>query len=178
MITVSRLTEMLSEEIVKAKVNGLDLIPIHPTVKLKNSKTYYGLNCKSRGNSQIYISKYYLNAPEEELRSVICHEVCHSVKGSRGHDAIWRRAVMKMRRNYSYACADYHLNPHPYSTDRSECEHTEMAEMASGTRRINYVMVCTGCGCTINRTRMSDFVKHPENYYCRKCHGKFERKAS
>lgn len=175
MVTVARLTEMLSEEIVKARVNGLDLIPIYPTVKLKNSKTYYGLNCKSRGGSQIYISTYYLNAPEEELRTVICHEVCHSVKGSRGHDVIWRRALMKMRRYYNYACADYHLNPHPYSVDRGGCEHTPMA---TTPRQINYIMVCIGCGNTINRTRMSDFVKHPENYYCTRCHGRFERKAS
>jgi predicted SprT family Zn-dependent metalloprotease len=40
---------------------------------------------------------------------------------------------------------------------------------------IKYVFRCSCCGQIVRRERASKFTKHPENYRCAACHGKFER---
>lgn len=168
MTTRARLTEMLCEEITRAESIGLKLNPIKEEIQLCNSSRCYGYNNGVKRLALIYISKKYLTAPEEELRSVIAHEVCHSVIGSNGHDAIWRNAVHRMKQVYEYAAAEYHLNEHPYSANRRNVIHTELKIS------YNYACTCANCGYTIYRKKMCKFVQNPSSYRCGKCNiGKF-----
>ena len=177
MVTVAELNDMLEEEIIRLMCLGFDVEPTDEVVQINRRKGCYGVNKFHRvGNDYhhtIYISKYYLDAPKEELRTVLAHEAAHSVKGSTGHDRIWIRAVTALKMSYNYVNAEYHLNAHPYSRNRNKQDHTDLIAADSVTYK--YVFVCDGCGQTIHYTRKSKFVQHPERYHCIHCHGKFHQ---
>lgn len=176
MISNSRLNVILSEEISKASSVGLDMYFTYPEVIIGRRKKSYGVCHRSGGfrdgvRCRIEISKYYLSTPnvtEDDIRTVICHEVCHTVKGSAGHDTKWKRAVRKMRRAYSYKDAEYHLSENPYSNHRRGENHVGM----NYTHK--YTLKCTHCGVIVYRDRMCGIVKNPMMYTHGDCKGMFE----
>ena len=166
MVTEKRLNEMLAEEIDRAEIGGLEIGEIVPRIAISRKRSAYGTIVKgASGRYVIYISKFFLTAPEEEIRTVICHEVCHAVKGCMAHNEAWARATRVMRKLYHYMNADYHLNPHPYSRGRATCEHTTIE------RAVKYIIVCSNpkCTCKVTRARMCDLVKNINNYRCGRC---------
>lgn len=183
MISETRLNELLVEEITRAKSVGIDLKPINRKVKVANLRSSYGCNQWSKGHKDVInISKYYLDAPEEEIRTVICHEVCHSVRDSKGHDAKWRYAIRKMRDAYEYLNADYHLCEHPYGNNgRKDLPHTDLAyrpreaaDPATATHKAyKYKLTCGGCGKEFFYTRMCKVIKLAKSstprIFCRNC---------
>lgn len=172
MVERTTLNAMLREELERAKKTGLEFRPVSTFILVDNSTSHYGCIHHTRGrSSQIYISKHYLNAPVEEIRTVICHEVCHAVKGSDGHDAMWQKAVRKMRSLYDYVNADYHLNAHPYSRSRGKREHTSMERKE---RVVKYVVICTKCNHTYTRTKRSALIQNAGRYRCGVCNGELK----
>lgn len=176
-ISVARLSEILVEEINRAQSIGIELNPIKPEIQIENRVGCYGSNNGVVRLALVYISKYYLHAPEEELRTVICHEVCHSVKGSRGHDGLWREAVRKMRRAYDYLNSDYHLNPHPYSRNRGAFPHTALSYPKKASKTYRYEIKCDKCGATFQYSRMCRVVALSSKYTHNKCGGHFTAKS-
>lgn len=143
-----KLNEMLQEEITKVE-SYYDLLDINPIIQIKKRKNSYGECHKSNGYATITISSYFLEAREEEIRSTILHEVLHCIKGSRGHDYIWKNAANKMlnlyRNDTNYYALDYHLNPNPYSAERSKIkDHFNMP--LSNRMEYKYVLRCKECG--------------------------------
>ena len=177
MVSQKRLNEMLHEEFNRARYEAdLDLEDTdYFEVYISNTKSCYGYNVKKYGRHEIHISSNYLNAPEEEIRTVICHEVCHSVKGSTGHDAVWRRAVKAMRSVYDYMNADYHLNLHPYGDSRRYAEHTTMESVITDYK---YTLICTKCGYEFHYKRLTNAIKHPSNYKHTTCGGSLKLKEN
>ncbi len=185
MISEARLNEILLEEINRAKSVGIDLKPINHKIKIANLRSCYGSNHWSEGHKDVInISKYYLEAPEEEIRTVICHEVCHSTRESNGHDVKWRYAIRKMRSAYNYLNADYHLHEHPYGSDgRSKLPHTNLAYRPRKTadpaavnhKAYKYKLTCGGCGKEYFYTRMCSVIElaksSSSDIFCPKCKG-------
>lgn len=177
MVTVKELNDMLEEEIIRLMVLGFDVEPTDEEVQINRRKNCYGVNKFHRvGNEYhhtIFISKYYLDAPKEELRTVLAHEAAHSVKGSTGHDKIWINAVESLKREYNYVNAEYHLNAHPYSRQRGREEHTNLIAADSVDHATVYKFQCSGCGTVVTRYRASKFTKYYTHYVCAKCHHSF-----
>lgn len=162
MVTNETLNRLLQEEIKKAKDLDLEISDnICPQVKIDKSRTHYGC-CKYLKDLQrgIYISKYFLNAPKEEIRTVIMHEVLHTIKDSRGHDYIWCNAASKVLNAYDYMAGEYHLNPHPYSRNRDKLEHTSL-----DINSFKYIFKCPKCGKLFGKNRMCKMVKNYDTHY-------------
>lgn len=166
MVTNEILNRLLKEEIKKAKDLDLEISDnICSQVKIDKSRTHYGC-CKYLKDLQrgIYISKYFLNAPEEEIRTVIMHEVLHTIKNSKGHDYIWCNAASKVLNAYDYMYGEYHLHSHPYSKDRSNYPHTKLE---IGTYK--YILKCPKCGQLFQKNKMCKMVKYYDSYYHKVC---------
>ena len=179
-LTDSRLAEILREELARAKRAGLTLEPTDDVCCFIRGERRFGCNKRKRTPSgefrrTIHICKSWAEvAPEEEVRTVIAHEIAHSVKGSDGHGGVWQEAVQRLRKLYDYTCADYHLNPHPYSRERRTLEHTDIPSKPQKAKK-TYVVVCSKCGHAWVRTRRNNFVKYPHRYTHTGCGGRCMR---
>ena len=176
MVTIAELNDMLEEEIIRLMVLGFDVEDTDLNVELCRRQTCYGYNKYNnkrdgRYHHTIFISKYYLDAPKEELRTVLAHEAAHSVHGSMGHDTLWIKAVTALKSAYDYVNAEYHLNAHPYSRNRNNQDHTDL--VAADTVPYKYLFKCEGCGQELKYRRETAFVKNPNRYRCGVCKGKF-----
>lgn len=171
MVDNNTLNILLKEEIEKALALGLELDTIDPIVGIDRSHSHYGC-CKYLKNEpykyKIYITKFFLHAPIDEIRTVIMHEVLHTIKGSRGHDKIWKNAAIKVRKFYDYLGGDYHLCSTPYSQDRRNYPHTQIEEKVD-KNTAKYQLKCPKCGYIFYKTRMCSMVKKPNNYWHTTC---------
>lgn len=171
MVDNNTLNLLLQEEIERAISLGFNLGTIDPIIKIDRSHSHYGC-CKHLKNSKykygIYITKYFLHAPIEEIRTVIMHEVLHTIIESRGHDSIWKAATKKVRENYNYVAGDYHLCDTPYASNRRNFEHTKIKEKENHEKS-KYELKCPKCGHIFYRNRMSKIVKNPGNYWHIEC---------
>lgn len=179
MVTQTDLNRLLQEEFKRAKGLGFELHKVLPNVEIINSMRSYGV-CKFYSDIpektyKICISRYFLHAPVEELRTVIMHEVLHLLKSSKGHDELWGMAALRVRKVYNYQAADYHLNPHPYSKERSNCEHTTLGgDGLNQKERHLYSVICPKCNCIISRTKRTKLIQKPHLYW--HCDEKFRLK--
>jgi hypothetical protein len=172
MVTIEELNQLLKEEEDRAVGMGFNLRTILPKVKLSNSLSFYG-RCQCSNNvCQIYISKHYLNAPIEEIRAVIMHEVLHTIQNSHGHDAVWRNAAIKAQKNYNYLNGEYHLHSHPMYKGRGLLPHTELENTSKPSSC--YVLECQKCGKKIIRKKACKMTKHPEWFIHQSCGGKIK----
>lgn len=184
MITNERLNKLLIEEIERIKSLNIELEETIPEVKIINRANFYGINkykiyTKTERVHEIYISKYFLNAPEEEIRTVIAHEVAHSVVGAIGHKSIWQNAVYKLRKSYDYMNADYHLNLHPYSKERNSYPHTDLERKSSTTTLTKiYKLYCSKCGKEFTYKRKCKAIKYPWRYFHKVDHGTLTNKKA
>ena len=169
------LNNLLKEERERAISLGLELDTVDSKVSIDRSHSHYAC-CKYLSGEpykyRIFISRYYLNAPIEEIRTVIMHEVLHTIKGSRGHDALWKNAAIMVRKHYNYVAGDYHLCDKPYSRDRRNLEHTQLEKAPKQQKNTNsykYELQCVKCGYIFKYKRLSKVVRNCENRYHTRC---------
>ena len=121
----------------------------------------------------INISKRILTdkTPVEKVKQVIHHELCHSVEGCWNHGQKWKSMADRLNRRYGY---DIKRTDSSETFGLSNQEETDDFQPYK-SETVKYIFECRNCGQLIKRKRMSEFVRHPENYSCGKCGGSFKR---
>jgi predicted SprT family Zn-dependent metalloprotease len=92
------------------------------------------------------------------IKETLLHELLHTCTNCFQHKNEWKYLAGLLNRKYGY-----------------NIQRTLDAEQACIKIDHKYKMRCKNCGNIIGMERMSDFVKHPEKYMCKKCRGNFER---
>lgn len=140
---------------------GYELLPITKISYIKAYKTYgHCITNMKDGTCEIEINKL-LN--KEDAINTIYHEVCHAIKGSRGHDKLWKKAARDVRKHYGYNIQ---------VTDKHSL-FDEHGEELKDTDIYKYKLVCEECGEEEKYIRKTKAIKHPEQYRCAKCGGEF-----
>ncbi len=131
------------------------------------AKSRWGL-CKQVGKGifEISISARLLENPaaEQALKDTIVHELLHTVPGCFDHGTKWKRYAELVNRTYPQ-----------YTIKRTASPEEKGLQMEPPKRTTRYVLQCTKCGTQFPRERLSEAVKHPENYRCGSCSGKLIR---
>ena len=119
----------------------------------------------------IRVSEYYREAPIQEIRATIMHELCHMVPSSgRGHGKEWKviaDAVNKAYPTYNITRVGSQIagqQDHYWSLRRA----ANKAYAKSSSLKIIKVQ-CPSCGCTWTRNRESNLTLHPGLYKCKAC---------
>lgn len=104
------------------------------------------------GSCRIELAARVLAAGERACKTVLAHEVLHSCKGCRNHQARWQAYAKRMNAAYGYDIRRTHspealgvVNDAPY----------------------RYRLCCRRCGAQLQRMKKSPLVQHPERYRCR-----------
>ena len=114
MISAKKLNSMLQEEIAKAKACGFKLYSVLPIEEFPKAVSFFAECCYENATTRkIRVSFFYLNAPEEDIRETLMHEVLHCVVGNHGHGKEWQRCVEIVNEKYGYG-----IEVHPYRFDR------------------------------------------------------------
>ena len=115
---------------------------------------------------QIEVAEKILICNEKKIKQTIAHELIHTCKGCMNHGERWKYYAMIMNRRYGYeikrTATDEEMGV--YTSSSSE-------EYIKKQENYKYRIICTQCGYIFYRKRMSEVVKHPENYRCGKCGG-------
>lgn len=171
MITIEDIKQMIKEE--TSKLNAIGLFPVQiKEVSIVKAKSFYA--DAWRNQNKIRVSFYYLEAPIDEIRATIMHELCHMVPESgRDHGAEWREIANKV--NYAYP--QYNIKrvgsnvrgtTTSYSLRRQallSCPNRPSTKPSKSP-----TVQCECCGRLFVRTRESQLTLHPEYYRC-KCGG-------
>ena len=131
---------------------------ISPRVLINTrAKTRFG-RCiiSSFGGCTIEIAERVINGSEESCKAILAHEILHSCKGCRNHQALWKSYAHKMKAAYGY--------------DIQRAHHNEALGLPD-ERPVRYRLQCQSCGTIITRMKKSPLIAHPEHYRCR-CSGK------
>ncbi len=151
---------LLQNVIAEARALGIPVADgMLPQVSINTrAKTRFG-RCivSANGSCRIELSARVVAAGERACRTVLAHEVLHSCRGCRNHQARWKAYAQRMREAYGYDIRRTHspealgiLNDAPY----------------------RYRLQCCRCGAVLKRMKKSPLVQHPERYRCR-CGGQF-----
>lgn len=132
----------------------------------KRAKCRWGL-CKkiSEGVFDISISEKLLADEVDDIaaKNTIIHELLHTVKGSKGHKALWKAMADRVNRYYP----QYRIKRCTSNEEKGiEIEHTPTA--------YKYKIRCKECGAISYRRRKSNVVQNIEKYRCGKCRGPLE----
>lgn len=112
--------------------------------------------CKKKdGGFVIELSVHCLNDPDQEIKNVIAHELIHTCKNCFNHGTAFKQ-YMELINTKGYSVST------TYTSEAPEIE-----------QNAKYKIVCKSCGNTIYRMRMSEIIKHPQNYKCT-CGGQLE----
>ena len=141
-------------------------------IQLTNAKNTMGVCCSRREYTKdgkiksvffLKFSKYLLTLDEKEIKDVVYHEIAHAISNPRNkkHNYYWQYAARTI--NDAYGLNIQHYVP---------SEVTQQLE-EKGIKKYKHIIKCESCGAIIKRQRDSSFTKHPENYRCGKCGGKF-----
>lgn len=130
--------------------------------KIKKYKSMYGQTEKRMGKYTIKINEYLLETEnEKEIKDTVIHEILHTLPKCMNHGKEWKNKAMIINNKYGMSI--------------SRTGDFKIAKMQENREQIKYIFKCKECGGLVKMKRMSKFVKHPENYKCGKCGGKFER---
>ena len=131
------------------------------------NKTYYSkrellqdknLNRIRYRDGVIVLSKYILHDKEKVL-DVLVHEFGHFVAPADHHGYLWRTRANNIGQIWNI------------SNTRLDNSGTLKNGVISQEGNIfeKYVIECPKCHAQWKRQKMSDFIKHPSDYRCRKC---------
>ncbi|MEG1774009.1 MAG: SprT-like domain-containing protein [Oscillospiraceae bacterium] len=133
---------------------------IEPQVRINTrATTRFGRCSGSNGRFVIELSARLLDAPEAACRQTLAHELLHTCRGCRNHQALWRSYAARMNAQFGYSIGRV-----------SSCEALGLEPAGP----IRYRLRCEGCGAVLTRQRRSPLVEHPERYRCR-CGGRLIR---
>ncbi len=151
---------LLQIVIAEAKALGIP-VPngILPKVLINTrAKTRFG-RCvvSANGSCRIELAARVAAAGERACKTVLAHEVLHSCKGCRNHQARWKAYAERMNAAYGYDIRRTHSPEALGVLDDAPCR---------------YRLRCCRCGAQLQRMKKSPLVQHPERYRCR-CGGQF-----
>ena len=154
------LAELVKE--VKEKLKKID-IPVSGDIEKvvinKRAKKRLGA-CKKvikPGNRAVFvieISSILLNCKDDEICSVIAHELIHTCKDCFNHGKKWKEYAGRANSAYAYNIKRLaNLENIKYENDS----------------KMEYIVKCKNCGTVYKRVRMCPLIKNPERYRCGKC---------
>ena len=119
---------------------------------------------------QIEVSEKILACDEKKIKQTIAHELIHTCRGCMNHGERWKYYAAVMNQRYGYEIK---------RTATDEEMGVKISSSSEGYMKkqenYKYRIVCMRCGYVFHRKRMSEVVKHPENYRCGKCGGTLRR---
>lgn len=100
------------------------------------------------------------------LKNTILHELLHSCDGCMNHGEKWKAMARKVNDAYGYNIKRTSSSSEK-GVDKELNKHTEIV--------YRYAVQCKECGHIYKRSKMSNVIKHPDDYRCAHCHGKLKR---
>ena len=150
--------ELLLEEVIReAKAIGIPVsrhISRQVTVSRRMTSTLGVCRKNPFGGFDIRISSRVLEAGEESVKQVLCHEVLHTCRGCQNHGAFWKQYAVRMEQAYGYRIRRT-VDPNSLGVEAPEPK---------------YILRCQRCGNEYKRQRESNLTKRPWAYRC-KCGG-------
>lgn len=121
------------------------------------------------GGYSININKIFLDEKNDinGLKNTIIHELLHTCKGCMNHGPEWKRLASKVN--------------NAYGINIKRCSSANEKGINKCTKpmrkiiKYKYEVQCKECGHIYKRTKMSNVVQYPEQYYCGYCHGELKR---
>lgn len=119
------------------------------------------------GTHSISISSRLLEdgIADNGAKNTIIHELLHTVKGTKGHGAEWKRLAEIVNNAYGY-----NIKRCSSSAEKGVEPITDKMPQI-----VKHRFVCKDCGKVYDRMRESNFTKNWENYRCGHCNGKFKK---
>ncbi len=145
-------------------------IPISPYLQALriNTRTRKRLGACIRNKSAvgrksfiIEVSASILPCDDEQICTIIAHELLHTCRGCFDHGKKWKEYARHIELSLGY---------HITRTADSAALGLDMA----GTEAARYTIVCCSCGQRFERRRRCPLVLHTEKYRCGKCGGKLK----
>ena len=101
------------------------------------------------------------SVPITAIKSVILHELCHTVPDGHGHKKGWKDAAEKLK---------------PFGFQMHRCSSPDELDVPEkSNEEYKYVFRCRGCGNLVKRFKASKFVRNYSHYRCALCGGEFEQ---
>lgn len=117
------------------------------------AKTRFGRCIVSMdGSCRIELTARVVAAGNDACKTVLAHEILHSCKGCRNHQARWQAYAERMRAAYGYDI---------------QRTHSPEALGVLNDAPCRYQLRCQRCGAILKRMKKSPLVRHPERYRCR-----------
>lgn len=168
MVTIDTLWTLISEETEKLHRIGIKPVRVE-YLELVKARSFYA--DAWRDIKRIRVSEYYLEAPIEEIRATIMHELLHMVPSSgNGHGAQWKALAARVNRAYPQYDIKRVGPQLSGKTTRFSVRAAALAQ-SEDSKPVKTIKVrCTCCGQEWVRHRESNLTLHPERYTC-KCGG-------
>lgn len=87
---------------------------IDPVLGFVEMKSCYAVTYQEKDGFKVNVSSLlfdeYGTAPVDALRSILAHELCHTIDGCFNHGAEWRSYVKRLNEEHGFR-----INPHPFS---------------------------------------------------------------
>lgn len=146
---------LLKTVVAEAKALGIPVASgILPKVWINNrAQTRFG-RCVilPDGSCQIELAGRVAAAGECACKTVLAHEILHSCKGCRNHQARWKGYAQRMNAAYGYDIRR---------------THSPEALGVLNDKPCRYRLECRRCRAVLTRMKKSPLVQHPERYRCR-----------
>lgn len=129
---------------------------IFPELLYSHTRTSFGTCVRHFGEYKIYLSKYFVeDGSEKGIKNTIYHELLHTIKGSKGHDDVWKHYAVK-------ASKEFDLNIQRVGGDKS----VEDSQSLVKSMNVRYILGCKQCGREWKYMKKSIVIKYPEKYRC------------
>lgn len=139
-------------------MNELDVINVpyvEPVSWIVNTRAnrFFGLCSLRNGQYHISIAARLLKDDVDEmaLKTVIIHELLHTIRGCMNHGREWKRWAAKV--NYEYG----------YQVERTAKGYYDKYNVEKPEYK--YAVRCEKCGVIIGRMRMSDLIANTSKYH-------------
>ena len=87
---------------------------VDPDLGFVRMKSCYAVTYQEKDGFKVNVSSLlfeeYGAVPVDALRSILAHELCHTIKGCFNHGAEWRSYVERLNAEHGFR-----INPHPFS---------------------------------------------------------------
>lgn len=155
-ILVDKLHFVSSYHIIKAIISN----------RLTSTLACTGRNSFDRSTGYVKVSSQFMKYHDDpdKFHSTLCHETIHSLNGCFNHGETFKAVGKVVMNIYENLQVSRTIGDSGYNAYRRQ----QTAD------RVNWHVICQGCGQTIKRQRACDFTKNPQRYKCGICGGKFE----
>lgn len=96
---------------------GIPVGEVDPVLGFVKMSSCYAVTYKTDNGFKVNVSSLLFDeyggehdAPVDALRSILAHELCHTIKGCFNHGKEWRAYVKRLNAEHGFR-----INPHPFS---------------------------------------------------------------